>query len=62
MGGVGASHIEIPRDFPSQLRRQESNQGITIPPATQARLSYTNMLECDIFTYAIHMFCQEPIK
>ena len=38
-GGVGASHIEIPRDFPSQLRRQESNQGITIPPATQARLS-----------------------
>ena len=39
VGGVGASHIEIPRDFPSQLRRQESNQGITIPPATQARLS-----------------------
>ena len=38
-GGVGASHIEIPRDFPSQLRRQESNQGITISPATQARLS-----------------------
>ena len=39
VGGVGARHIEIPRDFPSQLRRQESNQGITIPPATQARLS-----------------------
>ena len=39
MGGVGTSHIEIPRDFPSQLRRQESNQGITISPATQARLS-----------------------
>ena len=39
MGGVGGSHIEISRDFASQLLRQESNQGITIPPATQARLS-----------------------
>ena len=37
--GVGASQIEIPRDFHSQLRRQESKQGITIPPATQATLS-----------------------